>query len=243
MDKTRYLLLLPLLFFGKSLFAQAPAWGGGADQQDYSFGFTFQYVNNYFKIDKKPNWRDPYFDPVENKNITDAVNSISSKSTPGFAVGFLYRYNVTDFLEARTTPSLIFADRAVSYTYATASQNVTKTVQATTIDFPVEMKLKSERLFDFRAYMLAGIKYSVGISSKKNAPDIDPLDAVLRNKSGFGSYEIGLGCDIYFEYFKLSPEIKISNSIGNIMIPENNPYSSPISGLQLHTVTFSLIFE
>ncbi|HWD87727.1 MAG TPA: outer membrane beta-barrel protein [Mucilaginibacter sp.] len=243
MSKTRYLLLFPLLFLGKSLFAQAPAWGGGADQQDYSFGFTFQYVSNYFKIDKKPAWRSPYFDAVEGKNITDMVNSISSPNTAGFAVGFLYRYSLTDFLEARTTPSLVFADRTINYTYATPSENVSKPVQAVTIDFPLEMKLKSDRLFDFRAYMIAGIKYSVAISSKKNAPDIDPLDAVLRNKSGYGSYEVGLGCDLYLEYFKLSPEIKVSNSIGNILQPENNPYSSPISRLQLHTVTFSLIFE
>jgi hypothetical protein len=243
MSKTRYLIIVLVLFCGKSLFAQAPAWASGADQQDYSFGFTFQYVSNYFKIDKKPTWRSPYFDPVEGKDITSAVNSISSPNTSGFGVGFLYRYSITDNLEARTTPSLIFADRNINYTYATASEDVTKPVQATTIDFPLEMKLKSDRLFDFRAYMLAGIKYSVAISSKKNAPDIDPLDAVLRNKSGYGSYEVGLGCDIYFEYFKLSPEIKVSNSIGNILLPEDNPYSSPISRLQLHTVTFSLIFE
>ncbi|MGZ3776365.1 MAG: type IX secretion/gliding motility protein PorT/SprT [Mucilaginibacter sp.] len=243
MIKTKYMLLLGLLFAGKSIFAQAPAWGGGADQQDYSFGFTFQYVNNYYKIQKKPNWRDPYFDPVEGKYITDAVNSIGSHSTPGFAVGFLARYSLTDFIEARTTPSLVFADRAVSYTYATPSQDVTKTVQATMIEFPISVKLKSERIQDFRAYMIAGVKYSGAIGSKKNPPDIDPLDAVLRNKSGYGSYEVGLGCDIYFEYFKLSPEIKISNSFGNLLLPEDNPYSAPLSKLSLHTVTFSLIFE
>src|SRR5579872_2560907 len=160
MIRTRYLLLLGLLFAGKSIFAQAPAWGGGADQQDYSFGFTFQYVNNYFKIQKKPNWRDPYYDPVEGKNITDAVNSIGSQGTPGFAVGFLARYSLTDFIEARTTPSLVFADRSVSYTYATPSENVDKTIQATTVEFPISVKLKSERIQDFRAYMVAGIKYS-----------------------------------------------------------------------------------
>lgn len=243
MSKTKYLLLLGLLFFGKSLFAQAPAWGGGADQQDYSFGFTFQYVNNYFKIQKKPDWRDPYFDPVAGQYITSAVNSISSQSTPGFAVGFMARYSITDFIEARTTPSLVFADRSINYTYATPSEDVNKTVQATTIEFPLSVKLKSERIQDFRAYMIAGIKYSEAISAKKNAPDIDPLDAVLRNKSGYGSYEVGLGCDIYFEYFKLSPELKISNSFGNILLPEDNPYSTPLSKLSLHTVTFSLIFE
>src|SRR5579872_6752593 len=145
MRKTRYLIIILLLLFGKIAFAQAPAWGGGADQQDYSFGFTFQYVNNYFKIEKKPNWRDPYYDPVAGKYITDAVNSIGSRSTPGFAVGFMARYSLTDFIEMRSTPSLVFADRSINYTYATPSENVDKIVQATTLEFPLTVKLKSER--------------------------------------------------------------------------------------------------
>lgn len=239
----RYLLLIIMLLFGKIAFAQVPAWGGNADLQDYSFGFTFQYVNSYFKIDKRPDWRKPYFDPGVNRNITDSVNSISSPGAPGFAVGFLARYSLTDFLEIRTTPSLVFADRTLKYTYADPSQDQSKAVQSTSLDLPVSFKLKSERIQDFRAYMLAGIKYSMAIGSKKNNPDIDPLDAIVRNKGGFGSYEIGLGCDIYFEYFKLSPEIKISNSFGNVLIPEDNPFATPISKLSLHTVTFSLIFE
>ena len=206
MTKTKYLLIVIMLLFGKIAFAQVPAWGGNADLQDYSFGFTFQYVNSYFKIDKRPDWRKPYFDPGVNRNITDSVNSISSPGSPGFAVGFLARYSLTDFLEVRTTPSLVFADRTLKYTYADPSQDVTKPVQSTSIDFPISFKLKSERIQDFRAYMLAGIKYSMAIGSKKNNPDVDTLDAIVRNKSGFGSNEVGLGCDFYFEYFKLSPE-------------------------------------
>jgi len=243
MIKTKYLLVVIMLLFGKIAFAQVPAWGGNADLQDYSFGFSFQYVNSYFKVDKRPDWRKPYFDPGVNKNITDSVNSISSPGSPGFAVGFLARYNLTDFLEIRTTPSLVFADRTLRYTYATPSQDVDKAVQSTSLDFPVSFKLKSERLENFRAYMLAGVKYSMAIGAKKNTADVDPLDAIVRNKNGFGSYEVGLGCDIYFEYFKLSPEIKISNSFGNVLLPEDHPFATPISKLSLHTVTFSLIFE
>ncbi|HVV55167.1 MAG TPA: hypothetical protein VHC47_07580, partial [Mucilaginibacter sp.] len=109
--------------------------------------------------------------------------------------------------------------------------------------FPVSLKLKSDRIRDFRAYMLAGVKYSKAIAPKKNAPDTDPLQELVLNKSSYGSYEIGLGCDIYFEYFKLSPEIKLSNSFGNVLMPEDHPFSEPINKLSLHTFTFSLIFE
>lgn len=243
MNKIRCLAIIFMLVCSKSLFAQAPAWGGGADQNDVSFGFTFQYVNSYFKIDKKPGWRKPYFDTQENKYITDSLSSIGSKGSPGFAVGFIARYRITDHLEVRTTPGLVFADRTISYTYPDANENVTKTVQSTMVEFPVSLKLKSDRIHDFRAYMLAGIKYSEAIGSKKNSPDTDPLSQLVTNQKGFGSYEVGIGCDIYFEYFKLSPEIKIANSFGNVLHPEDNPFSSPINKLSLHTIMFSLYFE
>jgi hypothetical protein len=243
MNKIRYLTIIVLLFCSKALFAQAPAWGGNADQEDYSFGFTFQYVNSYFKINKKPDWRKPYFDPGVNQIITDSLKGIGSKGSPGFAVSFLFRYRISEHLEARTTPGLVFADRTVNYSYNDASKDVSKPVQATMVEFPLSLKLKSDRIQDFRAYVLAGIKYSEAVGAKKNKPETDPLDAIITNKSGFGSYELGLGCDIYFEFFKLSPEIKLSNSFGNILNAENNPYSTPLNKLSLHSVTFSLIFE
>jgi hypothetical protein len=232
------------MFCSNLLFAQrVPAWGGGADFQDLSFGFSFTYVSSDFKIVKKPDWRNPYFDVPANAYITSPLNSISSKSLPGFAVGFVTRYRLTEHLEARTTPSLVFADRNLTYTYVNPDQNQSKQVQSTTIDVPLSIKLKSDRLGDFRAYVLGGFKYSHAIGSKKNDANLDPLDKLVRNVGGYSSYEAGLGCDIYFEYFKLSPEIKISNSFGNMLVPDNNPFSSPMSKLSLHTIMFSLFFE
>src|SRR5947209_6044289 len=165
MNKTRYLIFL-LLFCSNSLLrAQdaVPAWGGGADQQDLSFGFTFSYVTSNYKIIKQPNWRAPFFDKLNNRYVTDSLNSIGSNSLPGFAIGFLTRYSFSDHLEVRVTPSLIFADRGISYAYATPSQDVTKQVQTTTIDFPISFKLMSDRIQNFRAYIMGGVKYSQAI--------------------------------------------------------------------------------
>jgi len=245
MSKNYYLTIILLLFCSNLLLAQsAPAWGGGADQTDLSFGFSFSYISSYFKIVKQPNWRTPYFDPGVNKNITDSLNSITSKPLPGFGIGFITRYRLTDHLEARITPSLIFSDRALTYTYPTASEDITKSIQATNIDFPLSIKLKSDRIENFRAYLLGGVKYSIAVGKGNGtAGDLNPLDQIPKNVAGFGSYDVGIGCDIYFEFFKLSPEIKLSNSFGNVLAPGNDPYTSPISKLSLHTIMFSLIFE
>lgn len=264
MIKKRYLGIILLLFCSNLLFAQdnPPAWGGGADQRDLSFGFSFSYVTDYFKILKNPDWRSPFLDKTNNNQaVTTDLNSISSPNSSGFAVGFLSRYTVTEHLEVRITPSLVFADRELSYTYANpppggieytvnqnnnqvnTSENIIKSVQATTIDLPLSVKLKSDRIGNFRAYLLGGIKYSYSLGTDKPDPQDALLDKTVKNVSGYTSYEAGIGCDIYFEYFKLSPEIKLSNSLGNILVPENQPFSAPISKLSLHTLMFSLYFE
>jgi hypothetical protein len=112
------------------------------------------------------------------------------------------------------------------------------------VDFPLELKLKSDRIMDFRAYIVGGVKWTETIGRGNSQPVLDPLQANVKNVSGFGSYEAGLGCDIYFEYFKLSPEIKLTNSFGNVLVQQpNNPYSLPISKLFLHTIMFTLYFE
>lgn len=51
-----YLAIVALLLCSNLLLAQGnpPAWGGGADQHDLSFGFSFAYVDSYYKILKKP---------------------------------------------------------------------------------------------------------------------------------------------------------------------------------------------
>jgi len=243
MSKTYYLTIILLFLCGNLLLAQAPAWGGAADQNDFSPGFSFSYVSNYYKIVKKPNWRNPYFDPGVNRYITDSAKSIGSNPTPGFAIGLMLRYRLTDHIEARIGTSFIFADRSLFYAYDTPSQDVTKSVQTTTEDFPLEFKLKSDRIQDFRGYLLSGIKYSQAIGRGQDQSTIDPLERNVKNVSGFGSWEAGIGCDIYFEFFKLSPEIKISNSFGNVLLPDGEPFSAPISKLSLHTIMFSLYFE
>jgi len=242
MIKTRYFIFAILMSCSNTIFAQA--WGGGADQTDLSFGFSFSFVQSDFKIPKASNWREPFFDPDANANITGSLNSISSKAKPGFAVGFLTRYRLTDHLEARITPSLVFADRALTYQYDNTPEVTEKSIQTTTVDFPLQMKLKSDRIGNMRAYLMGGVKYSGAIGSKKNSDaNATLLEKSVKNIKGYPSYEAGLGFDLYFEYFKLSPEIKVSNSLGNLLVRENHPFSAPISKLSLHTIVFSLYFE
>src|SRR5579875_1398026 len=203
MSNKFYQLFFALLILSGSVSAQrvVQAWAGGADQSSFSFGYTFQYVNSSYKILKKPDWRNPYFDQGVNRNITDSLNSIGSAGKPGFALGFIARYSLTDNLEIRTVPTLVFADRTIDYQYRTQNlapdkQMVVSTTQA---EFPLELKLKSNRIGNFRAYIIGGAKYAFGIGNqtRQNEADLAPLERKLKNVRNFSSYVAGFGCDIY----------------------------------------------
>lgn len=244
MIKKLYLIVCFLILCGTKLSAQVAAWGGGADYTDYGFGFHFSYINSYFTATKKADWRTPYYDAGSGKNVTDSLTAINSNSSPGFAVGFLARLRITDNLEIRTTPSLSFADRVISYQYKNSALNADKTINASLIDVPLTFKLKSDRLGDVRAYIIGGVKYSYSITGpKKEDPNESPLDKLVNNQRSYASYEVGVGCDIYFNYFKFSPELKLSNSFKSLLVPGDNPYSKPLDQLFLHTLVFSIYFE
>src|ERR1700712_2740618 len=120
MSGIKYVLITLLLACTNLLFAQdhPPSWGGGADEHDLSFGFTFSSVNNYFKIYKNPDWQTPFLDKQNgNQAVTSPLTSISSKNTPGFGVCFITRFRLTDPPEAPVNPSLVFADRGITYTF------------------------------------------------------------------------------------------------------------------------------
>lgn len=254
MSKTKAFACVAFILFTSNIFAQGN-YGGGVDDENLHFGFSFQYIGTEYKIFKTANWRNPYIDE-DNKPVTDSLISIRSASNPGFGIGFVSDLYITPHLNLRFTPNLVFSDRVIDYEYADGASRdqagvqspdgfTRRTVSSTMADFPVGLKLKSDRQNNFRAYILAGAKYGIDIASKKKVDDDGELavNKFLKNSKGFLSYEVGIGFDLYFEYFKLSPEFKLSNSMNSILRKDDNPYASPIEKLFLRNFVFSLYFE
>ncbi len=251
--------LLILLFLLTVNTVKAQNWGGGIDDESFNWGFGFQYIASEFKIIRTPNWQDKF----ENKDpqqgslgfVTPQLKSISSTLSPGFAIGFVLNYKLTSHLDLRSTPSLVFNDRFVNYEYDTQGPIPVNAnfpggikqqkISPVMIDVPLSIKLKSDRRKDFRAYILLGAKYSTDLTGGKKPKDDGAIwvDRLLKNKKSFASYEAGLGFDLYFEYFKMSPEIKVSHSFGDVIKREGHPYDTPIDRAILRNFTFSLFFE
>lgn len=256
MIRLKYIITLLGLLSLNQAFAQGN-FGGGVDDENIHLGFTFQYISSQYKIIKNSNWRNPYLNPDKGfLPSTDSLQSIQAPSNPGFGVGFVANVMLTKHLDFRFTPTLVFTDRVVDYEFKnkkTYDQEgvispdgfTRRTVAAVMVEFPMGFKLKSDRRNNFRAYVLGGMKYGINIASKKNNDDevLDPQFKFLKNNKNILSYEVGLGFDFYFEFFKISPEFKISNSINSVLSQQNSVYSSPIDKMYLRNFQFSLYFE
>jgi len=244
--KVKVLFLFFFLFLSFKLSAQE-AYGGGVDLQTVNFGFHFKYVSSEFKIQKLSEWRGPFPDVV-NPLIGSPLVSLSSPPTQGFGLGFVSDLKLGTNANLRFTPGMIFSDAIVDYEFEDQSFSTQRIVQGTMIDLPLGIKLKSNRRRNFRAYVIGGAKYSMDIISKKKRDDSNLIAEAkfLKNTKNNLWYEAGIGFDLYFEFFKMSPEIKFSQTRRSVLLDSDrllNPYVAPIDKLFIRNIQFSLFFE
>lgn len=235
----KQLIFITLLSLLVLVNVKAQNWGGGADESKLSFGFSFQINSSELKILKTADWQNPYIDPTTGLADINYLKSISPLVSQGPGIGGIANVTLTKNLDLRFTPTFVFSDRKVKFTFDDGTE-IEKKTNATLAELPLSFKLKSERLRNVRAYMLGGLKYAFDIASRKSLD----LTNDLTFKRSYLSYEAGLGMDFYFEWFKVSPELKFSYSLKDIINRQvGNPFDTPIEKAKLRSFTFSLIFE
>ena len=248
-DKKLYLLFSCLLCCSA---VKAQNWQWEDDYEALHFMYTLQYVTSQYKVFPAADWQTPL---QENGTaVSPPLSSMRSPVTSGFAVGLGVSKNISDHAEIRLVPTLTLADRILTYGYHSALEATPegvpdyykdRKVKASLIELPLSLKLKSDRRHNFGTYLAGGLKYSADLSSAKRNNDTEKVafEKMLKNKKSYLSYEAGIGFDLYLKYFKLSPEIKYSSSLNNMLKQENNVFSEPIDRLMLRNVTFSLYIQ
>ncbi|WP_257670245.1 type IX secretion/gliding motility protein PorT/SprT [Parapedobacter tibetensis] len=224
-------------------------WGGGVDDEVIHFGFSFHYVNADYKIELKPDWQRPFQD--QEGWVGDSLYSVYSPFYQGMGLGLLADIKLTENANLRFTPSLVFSNKAVNYGYtpfanSTHDRQLTTLVRSSYIDLPLLFKFKSDRKANYRGYLIGGGKYSINVVSSKRYDDagVPPFEKLLKTKPTYFSYEAGIGFDFYFDFFKMSPEIRWVQSIGNLLdAREPNMFNHPIDRLMLRNLQISLFFE
>ncbi len=163
----------------------------------------------------------------------------------GFALGLLATARLTNRFEARFNPVLSFMDRGIQYDlrYPDFDRNlkITQRVESVIVSFPLQVKFNSDRIGNFRVYMLGGGKLDYDLASNARARKVDDLIKIQKVDYGV---EAGLGFNFYFPSFIFSPEIKISNGLGNVHVRnESLRYSSVLDKIQSRMIVFSIHLE
>jgi Outer membrane protein beta-barrel domain len=204
------------------------------DDKFYHLGIALIFNTSHFQVTPHPNLLG-----------SDSILSINPENTGGFGLAGLHTFNISPHLEFRVVfPQLMFSYKNLTYstTFPDGQQTVaTKQIESILLGFPLQVKFLSDRMQNFRFYVLGGVNYQYDLSSNATARKAD--DLVKLNPYDF-SIEAGIGFQFFFPVFILSPELKISNGVINVHHRDPNLiYSNTIDKLKSRMIVFSLIFE
>jgi hypothetical protein len=176
---------------------------------------------------------------------------------PGFNVNIVSELRLNEDFALRLLPGLVFGQRRVSFLdSANANPHRTVTpkikvpdygsvdVESNYLDFPIILKYKAKRYYNFRPYLIGGISFMYDMAAAKNPKldgSIDGVDPSVKLKP-FDTYlELGYGMDFYLTYFKFSTEIKLCLGTRNIL---NSPLQvAGISGFTSKLILLNFHFE
>ncbi len=206
-----------------------------SENQLYYFGITLGYNNSYLQLTKSPNY------------LNDSILSVTPLSSGGITMGLLATVRMTDHFQARFNPQLMIGGgKAIQYTLGEKrmpGENIDqlKILPSTMMSFPLQIKFNSDRIDNFRAYLLGGMKFDIDLSN--NATSRNAEDMIKLKKYDVG-LEAGIGINLYLPFVTISPEIKISYGLSDVHKTDPTlKYSNVLDKLQSRMIVFSIHLE
>lgn len=234
--RKQIILLIFIFLFAARSFAQTEIYRAEHDDVPYYFGATFGYNSSSLKATKSPKFLQ-----------SDSVLVALPGNSGGVSIGLLATGRLSDHWQIRFNPQVIIGSaRYIDYTLDSATANgepinQRRIMPTMIVSFPLHFKFNSDRIDNFRVYLLGGVKYDIIFSSNATSTN-------LGNEIRFKPYDLGIeggiGFNFFFPYFTLSPEIKFSNGLTNILERDAAvKYSSVFDKIQTRMIMFSLHFE
>ncbi len=205
------------------------------DSRLYHFGFLLSANTSSFFVDYKPDF-----------SFQDSLLSIDNVPQGGFNLALLASFNPIKNVNLRFVPGLSFQDRGLNYTFLTDGNKVEtylKRTESVWLQFPMALKLRTNRVGNFAAYGLFGGSYNIDMQSQKDVNNVIAGKIVVKLEKTDVTMDAGGGFDFFLPYFKFGVEMKTCFGMRDVLIQENNQFTDPISRLRTRTFVLSLCFE
>jgi Outer membrane protein beta-barrel domain len=177
----------------------------------------------------------------------DSITVVESVNSTGINLAWLVNFRLSEHFDLRTYPvNLTFTEKNFLYNLSypdrpAGEDSITqKKVQSISLSIPVQIKFSSDRINNFKVYMLGGARVD---DLAPNAGARKAEDKIKLKRFDYG-VEAGLGFHFYFPMFVLTPEIKMGWGIGNLHSRDTNlKFSNVIDKINSRTIHFSLTVE
>lgn len=233
-DLKRFILSGLLMILGTSglsgqyLLKNQPKY----DHQRLHFGFFLgvNYQNFHIQL-------------VEDLPSVPGYYSVRTDVSPGYNINIVSNLRLTDHFDLRFNPGFASTTRTLFFDIrdpvSLERVEVKREVESSFIELPFELKLRSDRIGNYAMYVMAGVKYNMDLASKEDVED----DRVFKIKAADLLYEFTYGWDIYFEYFKFSPQIKASFGFANLKVEDETFLVEGIDKIMTRSIMISFTFE
>lgn len=167
-----------------------------------------------------------------------------SSPNPGFQVSIVSDLRMGDRLSLRFLPGITFGSREFSF-YDEDGLVSRQTVESNFLDFPLLVKYKSFRVNNYRPYLIGGFNFRYDMAARKDYEEDGPY--VRLHKPDL-YLELGFGIDFFLQYFKFSPELKVSAGFRDILVHDPaggmaSRYVNSIDRLNSYLVMLCFYFE
>jgi hypothetical protein len=197
----------------------------------YYFGITLAFHSSNYKI-----FRSKKF------NEQQDILTVESVTGPGYNVNVISNLKIGRYFDFRLLPGFSFTERKIQYKDRSLSEIADAVnIESVFVEVPFHVRFKSEPYHDMRLFVLGGIKYGFDIARKS---ETRKADSILKISPTDFSIEVGFGMQFFFPYFILSPELKFTQGLNNILIfNQDIIQSSILENVLSRSITLSFHFE
>jgi hypothetical protein len=222
-----YLLISATAFAQRDRVENLPTF----DKRKLHYGFYLGVNQNDFKLN------------LRNSNISNA--NITVEPSLGFNVGLIADLRLHKNLNLRFEPGLVTNSKNIYFNHIDTAQDSVREIGSTYLHVPVILKFSTDRYKNIRPYVLAGVSYDYNFSSNEENQD-DNSAGQFRMQSHNFMYEVGMGIDIYLNFFKFSPSIRGVFAFNNEIKYDDNPnsqWTAPVNFMGSRGIFLNFAFE
>lgn len=218
-------ILLPVFAFSQKRPANMPEH----DSKPYYFGITFGFNYSSFQISQTKSFA-----------LHDTFKVVQPSYGPGFNLGIMGNLRLNKLVDLRFIPSLAFAEKPIK-TIDLNNTEEDRSIESIYMHLPLQLKIKSDRIYNFRFYGLIGGKFDYDLAANARSRKQDEWIRVSPIDVGA---EIGVGFEFFYPNFIFSPEIKVSQGLMNSHFKDSTiPLSNTIDGMRTRMFVLSIHLE